>query len=179
MIENISQQTNLLALNAAIEAARAGDVGRGFAVVADEIRKLAEDSSKATKNIAELIDKVDDVIQNAVEQTKSNTVKIEESAGHINSAGGTFEKIYASVQETNTIIQSIIKDINNINEFAQEVASATEEQSASSEEILATAENVNEMSEKVASGSNEVASSAENLANRAIELQKAVSKFKI
>ncbi|HCJ58230.1 MAG TPA: hypothetical protein DHV55_13385 [Clostridiaceae bacterium] len=179
LIENISQQTNLLALNAAIEAARAGDVGRGFAVVADEIRKLAEDSSKATKNIAELIDKVDDVIQNAVEQTKSNTVKIEESAGHINSAGGTFEKIYASVQETNTIIQSIIKDINNINEFAQEVASATEEQSASSEEILATAENVNEMSEKVASGSNEVASSAENLANRAIELQKAVSKFKI
>lgn len=179
LIENIAMQTNLLALNASIEAARAGEAGRGFSVVANEIRTLAEDSAKATKSISELIGKVEEVIQNVVDDTEENVEKINESALLIDSAGITFEQIFNAVQETDSIIHSILKDIDVVNGVAQDVASASQQQSASSEEIFATTENVNEIAVQVAMGSEEVANSAENLASVANDLFHMVSNFKV
>src|SRR6202035_2564381 len=77
VIDDIADQTNLLALNAAIEAARAGEQRRGFAVVADEVRKLAERTSKATKEIATMIQNIQDETKTAVLAMESGTKQVE------------------------------------------------------------------------------------------------------
>ncbi len=97
-IEEISDQTNLLALNAAIEAARAGEHGRGFAVVADEIRKLADGSGTATKEIASLIRKVQDDVERAVSETKLGSVAVEHGRERTAAASESVESIVTDVR---------------------------------------------------------------------------------
>lgn len=112
IISGISAQTNLLALNAAIEAARAGEAGRGFNVVADEIRKLADESNSAAKQISELI--------------KDNQLKSESA---VNSVSLVEEKVSLGVtkaSEVGQIIQSIIENIQNISSQIEEIDKATE-----------------------------------------------------
>lgn len=120
-ISGIADQTNLLALNAAIEAARAGDAGRGFAVVAEEVRKLAEESNSAAKNISKLAEE---------------TVKDLDSVLSIVEDGA--KESAASVQKTNEmkrVIDEIISIIKMIADGSESLAAVAEEQSASSREI--------------------------------------------
>lgn len=128
VIDRIAEQTNLLALNAAIEAARAGEHGRGFAVVASEIRKLADGSVSATKEIASHINSTQSVIGEVVEAMERLTARVEESAGSTNSASGALQEIISAVLTSNQQIS--------------EISSVTRAMSANSYQVIRSIEEI-------------------------------------
>jgi methyl-accepting chemotaxis protein len=141
-IEEIADQTNLLALNAAIEAARAGEQGKGFAVVADEVRKLAERSRVATKEIGALISGVQQGIAEAAGAMDRSLKEVDTGSQQAEEAGKTLKSILAAADSSN----DQIKQITNA---AESVAAMTEELSAQVEEVTASAQVLNGMAESM------------------------------
>ncbi|KAJ50264.1 methyl-accepting chemotaxis protein [Clostridium tetanomorphum] len=178
-INQIAEQTNLLALNAAIEAARAGEAGKGFSVVAEEIRKLAEQSTDATKKIQSLINNIKEksnLAVKSIEDTK-DIVKIQNEA--VNETKDIFNKILDSIKDTlgkiNLVQNSIIGTNKNKNEIVnkmQNISAVSEEASASTEEVSAT-------TEEVTATMNEFNNSASNLKNICDKLEDQINKFKL
>jgi methyl-accepting chemotaxis protein len=165
VIEDIADQTNLLALNAAIEAARAGEQGRGFAVVADEVRKLAERTTKATKEIGDMIRQIQQDTRGAVESMQQGTVKVTSGVDLVNKTGEALARIVEMVSESADMIRQI--------------AVASEEQSVATQQIANDIENVAKVTKESASGANESAKASNDLSQLATELQGIVGSFKL
>ncbi len=165
VIDDIADQTNLLALNAAIEAARAGEQGRGFAVVADEVRKLAERTTKATKEIANMIKRIQKDTNGAVESIQQGTAEVQKGKDLAAKAGESLEQIISG--------SAVVVD------SAMQVAAASEEQSASAEQISKNIEAISSVTQQSAAGTQQIARAAEDLNRLTDNLQNLVSKFKI
>jgi len=206
-IEDIASQTNLLALNAAIEAARAGEHGKGFAVVADEVRKLAERSAAATREIAGLIKGIQQTVSEAVKAMNDGAKEVEIGVERANQSGKALASILKAAEAVNRQVEDIASAAQQISASAGELddamssvsavveenTAATEEMAASSNEVtnaIATISRTGEQNntaiaqvstttQSISYQVSEVNQAAEQLAEMAVVLQRLVAQFEM
>lgn len=165
LINDIADQTNLLALNAAIEAARAGEHGRGFAVVADEVRKLAERTTEATKEIAQ-------TIQAMQLETKSAVTSMEEGVREVEAGSEEAKK-------SGDALKDILMQISTVTTEVNQIAVASEEQTATTNEIANNIQQISEVMQQTARNIQENADAAAQLAKLSKDLQKSIEQFSV
>ena len=176
-IAGIAGQTNLLALNAAIEAARAGEQGRGFAVVAEEVRKLAEQSQEATKQIATLIADIQGDTEKAVLAMTVGKNEVQIGAEVVDTAGKTFREIVILVNRVSMQMRDMSKVIQQMASESAEVVSSVQDIDKISKKTADYTQSVSAGAEEQTASMEEIAASSQSLAKLAQELQMAVSKF--
>ena len=206
-IEDIASQTNLLALNAAIEAARAGEHGKGFAVVADEVRKLAERSSLATKEIGGLISGILKTVNEAVKAMEEGSKEVELGVETANQAGIALTEILHASEAVNKqatlageastrmkiASEELISAVDSVSAIVEQNTASTEQMAANSNEVTMAIESIASVSEENSAAIEEVSASAEemsaqvqevtasahSLSEMALSLQEVVAQFKL
>ena len=206
-IDDLAAQTNLLALNAAIEAARAGEQGRGFAVVADEVRKLAERSSMATKEIGSIVDGIQTGLREAVNAMQQGSKDVESGYKLATDAGAALddildrsrsvakqvEQISVAAQDLQAHSSGMVDAIDRINRIVEQNAAATEQMKGSSEVVSRSVDSTASVAEQNSAASQQVSASveemsaqveetlaaAQSLSDLANEMEKAVAVFQV
>jgi len=165
VIDDIADQTNLLALNAAIEAARAGEQGRGFAVVADEVRKLAERTSTATKEIA-------DMIRGMQAETKNGVAAIQDGTRQV-------ELGVKSTSEAGSSLHDIIQMTEQVGDMISHIATAATQQAAATEQINSSVERIATIAGSAVVELQQTAQSVDELSSLSFSLRELVGQFRL
>lgn len=178
-IAGIAGQTNLLALNAAIEAARAGEQGRGFAVVAEEVRKLAEQSQEAAKQIAILIGEIQGDTDKAVIAMGEGSQEVKMGAEIVNASGLAFNEITKLVTQVSDQIKDMSMAVDQMATGSQQIVSSVQQIDELSKKASSEAQSVSAATEEQSASMEEIAASSQALAHLAMDLRDAVNKFQV
>ena len=165
LIDEIAAQTNLLALNAAIEAAHAGEAGLGFSVVADEIRKLAERSARATRDVGNLIKSI---------QSETSEALTAMEVGMKEVRGGS----YLATQASNAL-QDISTAVRQSSELIEEISAASEEQARVTSNVATAMQTISSITLETSAGAHQTAQTIEGMVGLADRLNKSISQFKV
>ncbi|HWR05627.1 methyl-accepting chemotaxis protein [Sporomusa sp.] len=179
LIAAIAGQTNLLALNAAIEAARAGEQGRGFAVVAEEVRKLAEESKQAARQIGILVEKNEANLNQVIAVTQAGAAGIQTGISRVHDTGVAFRDIVEAILQLSDQIRDISASIHVIAVGNQTLVESIQQIDTAGKQIASRSQTVSAATQEQSAAMQEIAASSQSLARMSAELQSDIAKFQL